>query len=1446
MANETILVVEDNTIIAAHLQRILIGFGYKVPRTVTTGEAAVQVVNEIKPDLALIDIQLAGKMDGIEAARCMRSSLDIPIVFLTAFAEEERLEQAKSTEPYGYLVKPVQERELYATLEMAFEKHRLTRNLRESEERYRQLVEQIQAVTYLDKLDEVSSSIYMSPQIEQLVGYPLEEWQNDNEFWVKILHPEDREFALAENRRTNESGENFKIEYRMIAKDGHVVWVHDEAVLSYDKSGKPCAWHGVMYDITARKQSEEALRESESRYRLLFNSTIDAIFVSPLIESGKLGNFIEVNDVACTMLGYQRDELMKMVPADLFWDKDINNNKENLHAIEKNKHHLFETILITKNGSMVPVEINSHLLNFNGQTITLSMARDISDRKKAEEIIRERENFILAISESTPDLIYVYDLESKINVFTNKSSTDVLGYSDEEFIEINWNLSNEYYHPDDHPRILKHLKKCSQAKDNELLTLEYRVKKKDGDYAWFCNRDRVFKRNDEGKATQILGIAQDISQRKEDQEEKDALFEISQLLLESTSLDQIYNQLPKLLGERFHFPITVIELVDDYQQEIVTIGSYGLPENINGSRLPFNQSPAGKVAKTRKLIVEQDLQNRQEKYFKDQITQTIHAYTCAPILIQGHVFGTLSLADTHNRKDLQRIGKTLQLIANQLSQEIARKQAEATIAETQALLMAAIEQTPAGILIADIPDAKIRFASSTALNIRGISPSPLTGISYEHHPQNWQTYTPGGDLYSPEKTPLAKAVLNGATTQNEEVVIHREDGELRWVLTNASPVFNNNGDMIAGMVVFTDITDRKKSEEALQESERRISTLISNLPGMVYRCIKDNPFRMVFISEGCKQLTGYNAEDMLENGIVTYSNLIHPDDRQRVLDELQQTLDDRQPYELFYRILTAKAEIKWVWEKGQGIIGKDDQIVALEGFITDVSERMKAEEALQESRQMLQSVLDTIPVRVFWKDKKSVYLGCNHIFARDAGLASPDEIVGKNDFELVWLDQAEQYRIDDRVVTASGLPKLNYEELQSTPDSKLIWRQTSKVPLRDTQGKVIGVLGTYEDITERKKAEEALRQSYEQTQMHLKRVTILHNIDKAITTHTDLRLMVDAILKNIIDLIGVDAVALLVPSLDGKTMDLAAHAGFPEQLLDNFGDLIDQLLEDVKKPKKQASFFSNSQTVESFETNHIHLRSFFKSGAALPLLAKDQLKGILHIFSRQPIYFDSDWQNFLQALAMQTAIAIDNTEMFYKMEMTNLELSAAYEATIEGWSQALELRDKETKGHSERVTDLTLRIATTMGIPNEELIHIKRGVLLHDIGKMGIPDSILLKPGALTDDEWVVMRQHPLYAYQLLSPISYLHAAMNIPYCHHEKWDGSGYPRGLKEQEIPLAARIFAIVDVWDALCSSRPYRPAWTRKNALEYIQKEAGKHFDPAVAEAFFKVIQDDYPQL
>ena len=218
----------------------------------------------------------------------------------------------------------------------------------------------------------------------------------------------------------------------------------------------------------------------------------------------------------------------------------------------------------------------------------------------------------------------------------------------------------------------------------------------------------------------------------------------------------------------------------------------------------------------------------------------------------------------------------------------------------------------------------------------------------------------------------------------------------------------------------------------------------------------------------------------------------------------------------------------------------------------------------------------------------------------------------------------------------------------------------------------------------------------------------------------------------------------------------------------------------------------------------------------------------------------ADELRLVESIAEIAANAIHRSTLYDQTVRQTLDLTQAYDATIEGWSRAMDLRDKETEGHTQRVTSLTLKLARQMGVREAETIHIRRGALLHDIGKLGVPDSILLKPGKLTDEEWGIMRQHPRFAYEMLSPISYLKPALDIPYCHHEKWDGSGYPRGLMGERIPLVARLFAVIDVWDALLSDRPYRAAWTKAKTIEFIKEQSGKHFDPQVVEAFLSLIE------
>jgi putative nucleotidyltransferase with HDIG domain len=246
----------------------------------------------------------------------------------------------------------------------------------------------------------------------------------------------------------------------------------------------------------------------------------------------------------------------------------------------------------------------------------------------------------------------------------------------------------------------------------------------------------------------------------------------------------------------------------------------------------------------------------------------------------------------------------------------------------------------------------------------------------------------------------------------------------------------------------------------------------------------------------------------------------------------------------------------------------------------------------------------------------------------------------------------------------------------------------------------------------------------------------------------------------------------------------------------------------------------------------------FISYYAVPLIAKGEIKGVLEVFHRSAFQADRDWLSFLESLAGVMAIGIDNATLFRDLQVSNTELSMAYDATIEVWSRAMDLRDRETEGHTLRVAKLTLQLARKLQVHESQMTHIWRGALLHDMGKLGVPDAVLFKPGPLTPEEWGIMRQHPTHAYEMLAPVAYLKRALDIPYCHHEKWDGTGYPRGLSGEQIPLGARIFAVADVWEALNADRPHRPAWTRAAALAYMRAQSGVHFDPRVLDTFLSL--------
>lgn len=386
----------------------------------------------------------------------------------------------------------------------------------------------------------------------------------------------------------------------------------------------------------------------------------------------------------------------------------------------------------------------------------------------------------------------------------------------------------------------------------------------------------------------------------------------------------------------------------------------------------------------------------------------------------------------------------------------------------------------------------------------------------------------------------------------------------------------------------------------------------------------------------------------------------------------------------------------------------------------------------------------------------------------------------------------------------------------------------------DSAAQPVRFVGTAQDVSERKLSEIQIRQQ-------IARLTALRNIDLAITSSFNLQFALGSVLTETINQLQVDAAAILLLQPKQQAMTYAALLGFRAPEISGKSIPVEESYAGQAVSKRRMVRVENlHEKPDSKPVTELLEGEAFVSYFGVPLISKGKVLGVLEVFQRVALTPYPEWVEFLETIAGQAAIAVDNFTLFENLQKSNLELQVAYDATIEGWSHALDLRDKETEGHTQRVTEMSQRLARIMGLKGETLIHMRRGALLHDIGKLGVPDSILLKPGEFTREEWEIMCKHPQFAYDWLAPIAYLKEALAIPYCHHERWDGSGYPRGLKGEEIPLSARIFTIVDEWDAITSDRPYRKAWPQEKAVDYIRENSGKHVDPDIVEIFLNNLE------
>ncbi len=498
--------------------------------------------------------------------------------------------------------------------------------------------------------------------------------------------------------------------------------------------------------------------------------------------------------------------------------------------------------------------------------------------------------------------------------------------------------------------------------------------------------------------------------------------------------------------------------------------------------------------------------------------------------------------------------------------------------------------------------------------------------------------------------------------------------------------------------------------------------------------------------------------------------------------------------------------------------------------IRDITEHKRIVVALQENEKKYHDLVSQSPDGIFIFELSGQILTVNEAMCRELAF-SKEKFLSMSIWDIIPEKYLEPYRLRlTKILEQESVGEAEEYALQGE-NGKLHYVDIISVP-RYSGKDMIGFQGIARDITTRKRAEQEIRRQLD----HFK---VLSVIDRAIAANFDLRLSLSEILAHVTIELGIDAADILILNSNSQMLEYGADRGFRTKAVRKTQVRLGETYAGRAALERQLVQIPNLKNEpESLFLTTLLAGEDFVCYYGMPLITKGQVKGVMEIFHRATHEPDAEWFDFLNALAGQAAIAIENSTLFESLQRSNSELTLAYDATIEGWSRALDLRDRETEGHTQRVVEMTVNLARLFGMNEAELVQVRWGALLHDIGKMGVPDEVLHKPGPLTAEEWEIMKKHPSFAYEMLSPIRYLRLALDIPYCHHEKWDGSGYPHGLKGAQIPLAARIFAVVDVWDALRSNRPYRMAWTEEKVRQHIFTLSGTHFDPQVVNVFMQL--------
>ena len=1197
------------------------------------------------------------------------------------------------------------------------EREQVGEELQKSETKFRTLAEFTYDWEYWIAPD--SSLVYNSPSCKRITGYSPDEFVNNPQLLNNIIFPEDQA-ARSNNFVEVTPNVSHTMDFRILTRDGDVRWIAHTCQAVFDEDGQWLGRRASNRDITDRKQVEEALRESEERYRAVVENQTEFIV---RWKSDGIRTF--VNQAYCDYFGITPKQAIGTDFLTLVAKEDRPAIEEKISRLNSGMVDAETEIhrVINPDGSIGWQEWTDQVVRDEaGQVVEFqSVGRDITERKRAEEALRESEERLRAIVDNAPFGAHLYELESDerlVFVGANRSADQILGVDHQQFIG---KTIEEAFPPLVETEIPDAYRRVAASGES------FQMNQVDYDEAGISGAFEIhaFKTGEQRMAV----FFRDITERKQAEEA---------LQISEDRYRRLAENAPDIIFRYVLSPVPKLEYINP---AVEMISGYTTEECYADPLLMLNMA------------------HPEDAYLMAELMQSLGPLD-KPVIMRW--IGKDGVVRWMESRIVPVYDESKQLVAVEgLTRDITeRKLAEGELRKEKERAQGYLDI--AGVLfIALDAQGRVTLANRRACELLGLPEEEVLG-------KNWFD-----NFLPPALRQTVKDVYNQLIAGEIEAVEYFENpivtvnGEERLIAWHNTLLFDAEGKIIGTLSSGEDITERKQVEEEIQQKNKSLVALLEISQSFtktldlttVLQAIVDSATYLVELDSG--------AIYLLKGGDLHLGATTPP-------------LPPQFPEEFRHALLTDHPHIRQAVSANLPVILPD----------TRMADLTPAERAVSDSRD-LRSLLYQ-PLLIGKRVVGILILGTTGEKTR---LFSEEEI--------------------DLFRTLAGQAALAIENAR-------LYEEVQRYAVE-----------LEHDIIERKQAEEKLAQQ-------LERLRALHKIDQAITTNLELKSTLDMFVEEVATQLHVDAVSVLLLDQD-QNLNFAAGCGFLRTETLKYTRLpLGQGLAGRAAAKRQVVHIDDlRQLTENPALAMAIADEEFVAYYGVPLIAKDQLRGVLEVFHRSTLESDDDWLGFLETLAGQAAISIDNATLFDDLGQSNRELNLAYDATLKGWSRALDLRDKETEGHTQRVTEMTVQLARGLGCSEDELTHIRRGALLHDIGKMGVPDAILLKPGSLTEDEWVIMRKHPEYAYEMLLPIQYLHPALAIPHYHHERWDGSGYPRGLKGEEIPLAARIFAVVDVWDALNSDRPYRDAWSKETVLEHVQEQAGAHFDPHVVRVFLELI-------